>query len=497
MADVRFARGLHEDNEGEVDTVLTVAKSTRAWTLLLFTWLIPGSIDIAMAQGIVTRDGGTDYQSNVSPASVGRSGSSERGAAQSGDFDRPPEAKNRITDSLSYGAKIRFEYEYERNFDLDRGADDELMHVQPQFELAFRYEPTEWMHAFVNWELSKRFALRDDRDRQNTTTRLVLDEAYVVFTEPFEFDDVFEDVEIQIGRQKIDDDREWLYDEDLDAVRIFFETYDIDMELSVSREDLVRRDVLEENDTEHINNFIGYAEYEVIEDYKSIDEINLAAYGIFRDNRTKGDEELLLVGLRSTGEIGGLEYWADVAHVRGKDGSDDIRGYGYDVGGVYTFDAPFKPHLALGYAFGSGDENPDDNTDRAFRQTDLQGNSDKLGGVVSLKYYGEVFDPELSNMSIFTVGIGMWPSARSSIDLVYHRYGLDEPSDELRDAAVEEDLDGTGRELGDEIDLVFGYRGKRGVKAELNLGYFRPGRAFGDDADDDAFFVNFEVSFEF
>lgn len=416
-------------------------------------------------------------------------------AKRNGDLDAPPEATNRLSDSLTYGAKFTFDVDYERNFDLDSSEKDNLGKVKPQVEIAMAYRPGENLFGFLNLEFSRELAWEDQGEKENRDTKFIVDEAYLRLNDIVEVDDVFEDVALQFGRQKIDDDREWLLDEELDAVRLFFESFDVDVELSVSQDHLFRRDLLEVNDNDRINNFIALAEYEVIEDWGPIKEINVGGYAVYRDNRTDNDD-LLFAGLRSTGEIGGLEYWADVAHVRGNDGSDAIRGYGFDVGAVYTFDQPFDPNVVFGFAFGSGDSNPDDSTDRNFRQTDLQGNSDKLGGVVSHKYYGEVFDPELSNMSIVTAGIGFRPTRHSSINLVYHHYRLVELSDEVRDAGVEEDLEGEHRELGSEVDLVFGYRDASGVEAELIVGYFMPGDAYDEDADD-ALLVKVELSYEF
>ena len=123
--------------------------------------------------------------------------------------------------------------------------------------------------------------------------------------------------------------------------------------------------------------------------------------------------------MRSFGEpLDGLEYWLDAAYVRGRDSSTDIRAFGADMGATYTFDAPLTPYVTLAYAFGSGDRSTTKGTDESFRQTGLQDNDAKFGGVASFRYYGEVLDLELSNISIYTAGIGFRPTKMSSIDLV-------------------------------------------------------------------------------
>lgn len=103
------------------------------------------------------------------------------------------------------------------------------------------------------------------------------------------------------------------------------------------------------------------------------------------------------------------------------------------------------------------------------------------------RYYGEVLDPELSNLSIFTFGIGFRPSARSSVDLVLHRYKQKVAASKLRGSKLDADPSGLDSRIGDEVDLVIGYREQKNMRMELVLGYFFPGKAFDDDMDGAAF----------
>ena len=106
------------------------------------------------------------------------------------------------------------------------------------------------------------------------------------------------------------------------------------------------------------------------------------------------------LGLQAVGEAGdNLKFWANAAYVTGDsdegDGSHDIRGYGLDLVATYVPDLAWDPSVSLGFAFGSGDGDPDDGVDRNFRQTGLQANNANFNGVTRFKYYGEAFDPEL------------------------------------------------------------------------------------------------------
>ncbi len=134
--------------------------------------------------------------------------------------------------------------------------------------------------------------------------------------------------------------------------------------------------------------------------------------------------------------------------------------------------------MTLGYAFGTGDPDRDDAVDRNFRQTGLQDNEGGFNGVSRFKYYGELFDPELSNLNILTVGVGARPASRTSVDLLYHRYTQHKASHSIRDSALNADPSGRSKELGAEIDLIIGYREVKDLRLELMLGYFLPGSAF-------------------
>ena len=173
---------------------------------------------------------------------------------------------------------------------------------------------------------------------------------------------------------------------------------------------------------------------------------------------------------------------------------------GFDLGSTYVFEVPLEPSITLGYAFGTGDRNLDDGKDKNFRQTGLQANEGDFNGVTDFNYYGELFDPELSNLSIFTIGAGIIPiEEKCSIDLVYHYYLQNEASDSLRDVGIDAEPDGQSKSLGSEIDLIIGYvnEGSKSIfELAFVLGYFIPGKAFPSDAEN-SFLAKLVVQVEF
>jgi alginate production protein len=392
-----------------------------------------------------------------------------REAASRPDFDpgAPPKTRFRLAPYLTFGAKIELEYEFARNLDLNDAEDDNLSLLTPEVELAFSFDPSTRLQAFLNLELSQEFALTGPRELERRL-RIELKEAFLFFK-----DLAAGRLALQIGRQRFNDDREWLYDEELDAVRLFARLADLELQLSVSRNGLFRKDFADADSKELINNYLLYGRYRLG------DEVVLAGYAFLRDDRSPERERPIFFGLHSSGDLSDkLEYWLELAHVRGREGSRKIRGWGLDVGLTYVFGFCLRPSVTVAYAFGSGDGDPDDRVDRHFRQTGLQENEARFSGVTRIQYYGELLDPELSNLAIFTGGIGIRPTKRSSIDLVYHYYLQGKVSTSIRGAEIDADPSGLSKRLGSEIDLVVGYEELKGIEVKWVLGYFIPGKAF-------------------
>jgi alginate production protein len=136
-----------------------------------------------------------------------------REAASRPNFDpgAPPQTRLRLAPYLAFGAKIEFDYEFVRNLDLNDAEDDDLSLLTPEVELAFSFDPTRHLQAFLNFELSQEFALAEPRERERRL-RVELKEAFL-----FLKDLAAGRLALQIGRQRFNDDREWLYDEELDA----------------------------------------------------------------------------------------------------------------------------------------------------------------------------------------------------------------------------------------------------------------------------------------
>ena len=353
--------------------------------------------------------------------------------------------------------------------------------------MAFSFDPAPWFQAYLNLALAQDFVWMDGAGgARSSDVMLEVKEAFLRIRRPEG------GLSAQIGRQRFEDERQWLYDEDLDAVRLRYALASFAVELSASRDELVRKDVLGRNPREQVNNYVLFASY------NPLDWLELEGYVIVRDDRKADRLRPWFVGLRSRGEpVEDLDYWLELAYVGGREGSKNIRGWAVEVGATYELQVGPKPSFTLGVAFGSGDGNPDDGVDRSFRQTGLQENEGDFGGATSFKYYGEALDPELSNLAIITVGVGLRPREWVSLDLVYHIYLQHHASPILRDARIAAEPTGRSRQLGTEVDLIAGLADVLDrLDFKAALGYFSPGPAFAGPRDG-AWVVAAEVQFRF
>lgn len=401
------------------------------------------------------------------------------------DIDDPPETDMVITPSLTYGVEIDLTVEHAGNFDLDRNVGDNVSTIEPQLILAFTFSPTEVFRGYLELELTAAELLDAPESTRDPPTSLELKQIYWAF--PY----FIGGFSLQLGRQEFQDEREWLYDEDLDAIRIFVNASPVGFELSASRDRFLDRDLLNDEPNPKINRYLAMARYAIT------DESEANAYVLAQDDNSEDDEDIVFAGVHSSGTLlSNLDYWLEASIVRGESRGSDIKGYGFDIGATYQWDAALSPSITLGTAYGSGDADPSNDVDRNFRQTGVHDNEATFGGLTTFKHYGETLDPELSNITILTAGVGLRPTPESSIDLVYHYYRQNKALDELRDTNIEMEPNGIDRELGHGLDLVVAYHEVEDLELKFVLGGFLPGNAFPAKADP-AYFASLEVTYGF
>ncbi len=312
-------------------------------------------------------------------------------------------------------------------------------------------------------------------------------------------------LQLLLGRQDFSEERKWLYNEVLDGVRLMYVDGDFETDAGTS---VGRQVAAENNATEDTVLFNLNVRYHLDTDWV------LAGYALKRRDDTIFDHEPQLFGIRSLADPRyGLGHWGELSFARGHsqfgvnaagvnssrlDAVEDIHGWAFDIGAMYTIRGALRPAFAIGYAFASGEK--DSSTHQGYRQSGYQDNSDKFGGVTSVRYYGELFRPELTNLAVFTAAATVRPFADASISLVYHTFTQDfanqqGPFNDLRFSSSGSAPNGRDPHLGDEIDIIFGYRAARQVTLEVAGSHFEPGPAFNNQ--DAANKLDFTARFSF
>lgn len=384
-----------------------------------------------------------------------------------------------LADGLKLGGQVGLGLEHDEDRDLDdaRKRDETQLELEAKLDLLWSFGSGSFalLEGKFAHDLGWQEGSAEEEDSAAEITR-----AFTWFA-------VNEQVRVQAGRFDFDEEREWLYDEILDGVRVLARAGDLEFELAAAtgREFAAS----EGNPTEDTATYVALARWFVDDD-----DWWLTAYAFVRDDTAMRDFEPQLFGLRSFSRpYRGLGHWAELALARGHAADRDIDGRAFDVGLLYRFDAPLSPIIALGYAYGEG-RDPNGDTD-GFRQSGWNDNNAKFGGVTSLKYYGEVFEPELANLGIATLGVGVRPMPSLAVDLVLHEYRQDYLAAALYANDLRARPNGRSAALGWEADLVIGWRRERSLSAEFVLGRFDPGSGF--DLDDPAWQFEFTVRAKF
>ena len=433
----------------------------------------------------VAQEQRADFAAPAAPAASMAQFQLPRAAERLGRPERP--VTQFLTYQYSYGSES--DITYRRDRDLDNRVRDNALILAPQINGYFIYRPNDRVEMMLEMFLEKEIAAHEEsvvtlpggqkQAADNHRVSLAVDQAWIKFKG-------LGPLELTVGRRNFEDDRHWLYDTSLDIVAVKFKHANFNAELSYGRKDLVNLDLTKAVKPTRTDNAMAYLEYRGIEDIK------LAGYAIRRDDRTGQEGKPLLLGLRAYGmPTDRFNFWSELAFQRGKDeDKKDMGGHAIDAGATYRFpDLPLHPSVTLGYASASGDANPKDNKNTEFRQTGLQSNEFKMGGVSKFKYYGEVLDPELSNLQILTVGLGIRPTTTIHAELVYHKYRAKEFTDELRNwgltARMNQDPGRPpSKDVGHALDIVLGFRNLFGVRRlglDLRAGLFFPGKAFRNE----------------
>jgi alginate production protein len=426
---------------------------------------------------------------------------------------------------LIIGGEAGLGTRFRKNYELVRGSDDDDLTFDPEVKLEAIYLPSPSTVVFTSAKLFAETTPYKQGGGAEAAAGVELSEFWLLKTGLFKTP-----LAVQLGRQQIQERREWWWDEDLDAVRFHYFGKKVTASAAVARE-FGSKTTLGRFDPEDrgIFRYLGnvrwdWADRQQFEFYALHQNDRSGSYRVgdlVRSERVdESDANLTWTGLRARGRVkskfpGKFYYWADVARVRGKEKSFDlddfnaaqeivtditrrkVGGTAFDAGISLELPFSFKPYVTFGYARGSGDKNRGSGRNRAFRQTGLQNNNGKFRGLSRFRYYGEVLRPELSNIGISTLALGIPIGETRWIETIWHRYRQPVADDRIAGSRLDSDPNGISRKLGDEIDVIFSYRSDSPWEFELTAGAFRAGQAFGSEKGRIASLIEAKLDYNF
>lgn len=359
------------------------------------------------------------------------------------------------------GGRVEAGYLEEENFDTTASATDRAVLSRVQVLASSRL--TDSIETYVKASLARNARLGDA-----ATPEASLSEAYVFIHRiggtP---------VSLQLGRQRFRDEREWFFDEYLDAARVHVALPRVRLEAAAAQGLFAGAGPRRSREQRQ---YLGSAAVD------ARPGLRLSGHVIARRDTARG-ERPTWIGGAVTGVAGSAwQYWVDAALLRGRSGAVRLRGRAASGGVTRRWSGTWMPSLTLGAAAASGDRTPDDGIDSRFRQTALEDNRGYFGGLRRIAIYGEVFDPELTNLRIATAGFGVRPTPRLGLDIIYHYAMQSAANTALPSSNLEGRLTGASRQLGQELDLVVTLRTRAGIDLDLAAGVFVPGRAVAGPA---------------
>ncbi len=204
--------------------------------------------------------------------------------------------------------------------------------------------------------------------------------------------------------------------------------------------------------------------------------------------KSKGSRNISWLGLRFLGdeelkENRSIKYWLDLAINRNSESSDN--GYALDIGTLYKKD----PDWSLGLSFAR--------SSKRFRQPIFSDNrSDFLQKYVRFRYYGEFLDPELSNISIFSLFAIHKPTLEKSFILALHDYQQNALTYPVYTTSFILPLNGKKKHIGSEIDFIYHYLLSLRYNYSFVISYFQGLGAFEDIASKrNGFYAKFNFTY--
>ncbi len=364
-------------------------------------------------------------------------------------------------------------------------------HAELQLSFGLEQQWSELTRLVGRLELSTRYFTEQELNDSDEEFSYDLERLFVDITPG-------NDVLLRAGRQGIDDPMEAIVDEDLDGIALTYRKELFELAVSHTREDWFEASTVTVQDD--ITNTMATLQITPNKDTLWM------PYLLQRS--TSGDASRTWIGFQGIVEPdnSAWRYWIHASALDGDDATPaqtaengeiipadtrDVGGQSVDLGINWNAGGALKATYTVAIAHASGGQRKD-----RFRQSGLHDNDFALNGKNTFRYLGEVLDPELTNIQILTLGMGVELSSNWQADLALHTYEQLEAEDQLRGSDIEYEPEGTSKDLGTAADFVISYERDSQLQILGTVGAFMPGSAF-DDTRDTAWIARAELEYRF
>lgn len=181
--------------------------------------------------------------------------------------------------------------------------------------------------------------------------------------------------------------------------------------------------------------------------------------------------------------------------------------FALDLGLRWKLPVASRVHLGAAMAMGSGSGESD--TANRFVQTGLQSNRSRYTGTrASFHRFNEAYRAELSNLQVATMYGTVADPSLFDLSIVYQYFQRDDTQQSVTADGINAPLVNNSKDLGHGVDIVTSYyfrqilplvnwRFERDAYARLRASTFKPGDAYGNEADSLKYRVTMDVSFQF
>jgi hypothetical protein len=369
------------------------------------------------------------------------------------DLTTRKKTKIEVNDHFSFSGSVSASYLSERNLKLDDQKRDYSNQYKAILEVVGRARVSESITAFAHLEFS--FKGKDTHIKTyDMTSDVRIKEAFFAYR-------FINGTTVSLGRLRLSDKNKWIADKAVDGAHFSRRNQDSGFEIAIVKDD-------DRNDSTY-----ALAHYTRFQKKHTIGVYAIA-------ERSKSASLGHLVGYINNQKNDRFTYTANVSGILGNAIVGEENGVGFDFRATQKITQhAFNPQITFGLAFGS----------KGFRQTGLQSNKTKDGGQTLCNRYGFVYQPDLTNLAVASVGLALRPNRKFSVDLNTYLYVQVSKQATTPSARLSGSTTGNSSYLGAEVSLIGAWRPTKKMKVEFGAGVFQAGSAYQNKNSTKRFYI--------